>query len=327
MERLESENLTIRFFSKSELVNSSSEFEATIGNFDGVHIGHQEILKKLISSSIKNKRYSLVITFSPSPTKFLFPENAKAQLISDEEKVQLLMKSGVDAVAIVEFNSKLANLSAKDFCQKIFNNVFKIEKVFVGYDFRFGKDRIGNFIFLSEFLAREKKEVEQIGPVKLPQGDIVSSSLVREAVVTGNMFQAKQLLGRYFYLSGKIVHGDAKGRDIGFPTANLAWESELPPAPGIYACFVEVLEDAVVLPGVLSCGFRPIVGKDLHLQIEAYIFEFSGNLYDKKCKFHFVSYIREERPFENWEKLKEQIRQDCEKAKAILSAENFARQS
>lgn len=301
----------------------------TIGNFDGVHLGHQAILKRTVERAKATHSLSVAMTFSPHPTKYFRPEKAKEELTTLSEKVRLLLETGVDFVVVVEFNEWLSKLSASQFCDQVLEQKFLLRELVVGYDFHFGKDRAGNFEFLKKYFATKNVNVEQLKAVEIPNG-VVSSTAIRDLVKKGNVKQATAYLGRPYSLIGQIVSGDAKAREIGFPTANLKWENELVPKIGIYACLVEFEKDGLagqLLPGVISCGHRPIMGEGLHLQIEAHVFDFSQNVYNLLSRFYFVEFLRDELPYTDWETLVAQIKVDCDQARKILLAEKFAGQT
>lgn len=301
----------------------------TIGNFDGVHLGHQAILKRTKQRAKAIDALSVAVTFSPHPTKYFRPKNAKEELTTLAEKVRFILESGVDCVVVVEFNEWLSKLDASQFCEQVLERKFDLREIVVGYDFHFGKNRSGNFDFLKKYFEAKNVNVEQLNAVEISTG-VVSSTSIRNLVKKGDVRQAAAYLGRPYSLIGRIVSGDAKAREMGFPTANLKWENELVPKIGIYACMVEFESDGLrgqLLPGVISCGHRPIMGEGLHLQIEAHIFDFSQNVYNMLSRFHFVEFLRDERPYSDWETLAAQIEVDCDQARKILLAEKFAGQT
>ena len=288
----------------------------SIGVFDGVHIGHQAIIEKLVKGAHAKNRKSVVITFFPHPAKVLGKINGSLYLTSSEERATLLLGLGVDEVITFPFDLAISRLSALEFVDKLYKHL-KMEKLIVGYDFAFGKDREGNIDKLRVLGKNFHFDVENIPPVIL-DGDVVSSSRVREALREGNVTLASRLLGRSYRLEGIVVVGDGRGRTIGIPTANLeVWKERILPKNGVYYCKVHLVSG--VYAGVTNIGSRPTFDEGNDNQtVETHILDFADDLYGKKIKLDFIQRFRDEKKFPNAEKLISQIKLDIERARLIF---------
>ncbi|WP_022853853.1 bifunctional riboflavin kinase/FAD synthetase [Thermodesulfatator atlanticus] len=291
---------------------------ATIGNFDGVHLGHQALFRETTKKARQNDGTAIAITFHPHPLQVLRPEKTIKLICSLEQKIKLIEKAGIDCLLLLEFNKELASLEAEEFVEDIFVKGLGIKELVVGYDYRFGKKRRGDTELLKVLGKRFGFEVTVIPPQKV-NGLTVSSTLIRELISEGDVALAAKLLGRYYKLCGKVIPGHGRGkRLLGFPTANLKLSKEkLLPKTGVYAVYVHF--DSKRLPGVMNLGFNPTFG-DGYLSAEVHIFDFDGNLYDKNICLSFVSRLRDEKKFTSPEELAAQIKEDCRKAREVLKA-------
>lgn len=304
----------LQIFGKAEVLKQGLPVALTLGNFDGFHLGHQAMIRRLIQEA--DRRPTVVVTFFPHPTRVLTPGTPKPLLYSMEERVSQLLESGVDCVVVREFSKDFAGQSADSFCEDFLKRTFNVSSILLGYDFTYGKNRQGNFAHLQAVAARESWNVSQATAVLSPTGQPVSSTQIRDAITRGDVAFAEELLGRPYALKGFVVRGDQRGRTMGFPTANLKWENEVVPAGGVYACLLDVEGVAIPqLPSVMNCGVRPTIGKDLRLQIEAHILDFSDDIYDRKVKFFLKQFLRPERRFLGLEELVTQIHLDCDAAR------------
>ena len=287
----------------------------TIGNFDGVHLGHMPILKKLIEEAHREKRCAVVITFEPHPKKVLHPDIRPFYLLTSlEEKIKLLEDIGVDALILIPFDVNFSKMTAESFVCDILWDKLHIRKIFVGHDYSFGKSKMGNKVFLAEFGKKLGFEVDIIDAVKLDD-ETISSTRVRHLILAGDMKAAARLLGRPYNVSGIVVPGKKRGSILGIPTANIKPEKELIPAQGVYAVISHLDEGRY--RGVLNIGFNPTFS-DADLSVEVYLLDFDGDIYGKKINILFIDRIRDEIKFENPELLVKQIRKDIDDARSIL---------
>jgi len=286
---------------------------ATIGNYDGVHLGHQQILQCLKKKSEELKIPAVVIIFEPQPEEF-FTGDKSLRLTSLREKISLFSGYKIDAILVLAFNSYLASITAVQFIEKILVDALHVRCLIIGDDFSFGHKREGDFALLNKNVAGI--EVERIPAFKI-EGFRVSSSFIRTALLQSNLKIATTFLGRLYRVSGRVGHGSHLGRDLGFPTANihLVGRRELP-LEGVYA--VKVYSDQKKpLSGVANIGFRPTVsGKDK--SFEVYIFNFNSDIYGKRIAVEFLEKIRDEQKFASLSELKLQIAEDIKKASSLL---------
>lgn len=298
-----------------DIIRKKNRIAITFGNFDGVHLGHIHLLKEL--KKISNDNPIVVVTFDPHPAMY-FSGIKKPLLNTTEDKINLLLEAGVSSVVVQPFNQSFANLTADNFCEWLKEN-FNISSVILGYDFCYGKQRLGNFEHMKAFAEKEQWEIRKAEVFKLYNDKVVSSSSIRELILQGQVEEAEYLLNRPYFLPGTVVQGDQRGRLIGFPTANIDLQEDLViPKYGVYACFVEIESSKKLLPAVMNCGVRPTIAKGLKLQIEAHILNFSQDIYGKKVKFFLKKFIRGEMKFESIDQLKEQITKDVEQAKNLF---------
>jgi len=291
---------------------------ATIGNFDGVHLGHQALFKETVKRARAQGGEAIAITFDPHPLQVLRPERPLKLICTLEQKIKLIQKAGLDYLLILEFTPELAALEAEDFVEEILVRGLQIKELIVGYDYRFGRGRRGDVELLKILGKRFGFEVVVIPPQKI-NGLTVSSTLVRELVTKGEMSLVAKLLGRPYQICGQVVPGHGRGRKLlGFPTANLKLSREkLVPKEGVYA--VEVTFNGKRYPGVMNLGYNPTFG-DQYLSAEVHIFDFEGDLYGKEICIALIQRLRDEKKFSSPEELAAQIAQDCQKAREILAS-------
>lgn len=288
-----------------------------IGNFDGIHIGHQAVFQRLIQQAHTLNITSCVMTFEPHPREFFTPEQAPPRLTSLREKLELMEAVGVQKVHVCHFDAAFAAMSAQAFMADILHQALGVKRVMVGDDFCFGTKRSGDLNTLKTGGAALGFSVEPISPVMLA-GERVSSTAVRQALATDNLGLAKTLLGRDYSISGHVVHGDKLGRELGYPTANMQMHHDKPPLTGIYAVTLSGV-GANPMPGVASLGVRPTVKTDGKPTLEVHLFDFDGDLYNQHVRVHFLHKIRDELKFANVEELKRQMRLDEQAARAFLA--------
>ena len=278
----------------------------TIGNYDGIHLGHQAILKKLISESRSNNILSSVMTFEPHPREFFSPKLAPKRIISLREKLEYFDELKIDQVFIVNFNDEFSRKSYLDFIEILKKNI-QAKKIIIGNDFRFGKQREGNI----DKLIDNSIDVCVMNKIEY-KGERVSSTIIRDSLAAGDLKRAAMLLGRSYSISGKVVHGDKRGREIGFPTANIHMFHNRPPLKGVFAVKLNNMY------GVANLGVRPTIAGFSKLNLEVHLFNFSKNIYGKHAHVIFLKKIRDERKFENIDALKKQIQIDIDNVKKFF---------
>jgi riboflavin kinase/FMN adenylyltransferase len=299
----------------------------TIGNFDGVHKGHQAILDRLGREAAARSLVACVMTFEPHPREFFAPQSAPTRLTSLREKLELLQGRGVARAHVLRFSQALAAMPAETFVEDILRRTLRARWILIGDDFRFGTKRAGDVALLRALAPGAGFEVETVETVQL-QGHRVSSSSVRDALAAGDLARAQALLGRPYSISGRVEHGNKIGRELGFATANIQLQHNRPPLMGIYAVRVYGVEDAdgslrdgmVGTPrdGVASLGVRPTIDSAGKAVLEVHLFDPPGELYRKHLRVDFLHKIRDEEKYPNLDALRAQIARDCEAAKNYL---------
>jgi riboflavin kinase/FMN adenylyltransferase len=288
-----------------------------IGNFDGVHLGHQAMLSRLKETSKRLNLASCVMTFEPHPREFFAPDQAPTRLTSLREKLELLAEYGVDQVQICRFNYDFAKIGAKEFVAHILQQGLAAQWVLVGDDFRFGARRAGDLAMLRSLSSSYGFEVEEMSTYNV-DGIRVSSTAVRKALSSDDLGLARRLLGRPYSISGKVVNGDKLGRRIGFPTANMQLRHNRPPLSGIFAVEVRGALDTSpqqVTRGVASLGVRPTVHEDGKPVLEVHLFDFNQEIYGQQLRMDFLHKLRDEEKYSDLDALIRQIRLDVENAK------------
>jgi riboflavin kinase/FMN adenylyltransferase len=298
----------LKIFSSISEFNSTKKTIVTIGTFDGVHIGHQKIIEKLIQESKSSDSESLILTFFPHPRMVLHETSSIKLLNTINEKSSLLEKMGLDNLVIHPFDKEFSNLSAEEFVKTILVDLFNVQKIIIGYDHRFGKNRAANIENLIAFGEKYGFEVEQISAQEIDSVS-VSSTRIRVAITNGNMAVANEFLGYDYLLSGKIIQGKQLGRTIGFPTANLKIKEnyKLIPKIGVYIV-KSILQEKTVF-GIMNIGLNPTVnGEDL--SIEVHFLDFDSDIYDTEITVSVIERIRDEQKFTSIDILKSQIQKD-----------------
>ncbi|BDS10745.1 bifunctional riboflavin kinase/FAD synthetase [Aureispira anguillae] len=290
----------------------------TIGSFDGVHIGHQQIIKQINDLARSINGESVLITFHPHPRLIVTPNNNDLKLLNTlDEKAALLEQYGVDVLVVVPFSKAFANQSPDEYIQQFLVAHFHPQIIAIGYDHKFGKNRMGDISYLRKFETAYQYQVVEIS--KQEVADIaVSSTKVRKALLAGDVARAKRLLGHNFSLEGKVVKGLQIGATIGFPTANIEVSDahKLVPPEGIYA--VSIYHNATQYQGMLYIGNRPTIDHDLKQTIEVNIFDFDQMIYDQNLTIEFVEYLRGDAKFDTLDGLKFQLKKDKEAALQVL---------
>lgn len=289
----------------------------TIGNFDGVHLGHQAMLARLTARAASVGALPTVLTFEPHPREIFTPDSAPTRLTSLREKLEILRGLGVAHVHVCRFSKPFAALSAEDFVRRILVEGLQARYVLVGDDFRFGARRTGDFALLKQLGEQHGYEAEALHTVEAA-GQRASSTAVREALAAGDMATAAQLLGRPYSISGRVVGGDKLGRKIGYPTANIQLKHNRPPLTGIFAVRVQGL-DQPDWPGVASLGTRPTVHANGRPTLEVHLFNFDQSIYRRHLRVEFLHKLRDEAKFPSLEALIAQIDEDARQAREMLN--------
>jgi riboflavin kinase/FMN adenylyltransferase len=280
----------------------------TIGTFDGVHIGHQSILKKLTDSAKEQKNESIVLTFFPHPRMVLQQDSSIKLLNTIDEKATLLEKFGLDNLIIHPFDEAFSNLSAEEFVKDVLVNKLNIHKIIIGHDHRFGKNRTADINDLISFGRKYGFEVEQIGAQEIDE-IAISSTKIRKALLDGNINLANQYLGYSYFISGKVVDGKKIGRTIGFPTANIQINEsyKLLPKNGVYVVSSEI--DSVLHFGMMNIGNNPTIGEN-EQSIEVHFFELNQDIYNENLEISILEHIRDEQKFNSISELQAQLEKD-----------------
>jgi riboflavin kinase / FMN adenylyltransferase len=283
------------------------ERRVAVGSFDGVHLGHREVIRGSDS----------VLTFDPHPTAIVAPQHTPKLLTNLEVKAELVQALGVEELIVIPFDADFAKRSAQEFIDDVLVGSLEATYVSVGENFRFGNRAKGD----PQMLAEDERFSTRVTPLLEVEGEIVSSSHIRGLVLAGEVGQATGFLGAPFQMRGEVVHGDERGRELGFPTANLIPDDALVcPGHGVYACLADTLTGTGGLPAAVNIGVRPTFDTGRGELIEAYILDFEGDLYGKQLRLDFLSRLRGERRFQSAEELIQQMRRDVEQARAIATA-------
>jgi len=286
----------------------------TLGNFDGVHLGHQKIFKSVKEEAQKIDGEAIVFTFDPHPLQVLAPQRCPPPLTPFKKKLMLMEMVGIDVIIVATFDFDLANITPETFVEQILVDKIGAKKILVGYNYYFGKDRKGNVEMLIRLGRQFGFEVKVIEAVKVNDTP-VSSSKIRELIQCGEMRQAAQLLGRNYRLIGKVIWGTGRGKELGCPTANLEIPNGLYPKTGVYA--VEAILGNKTYPGVANVGYNPTFGEN-PLSVEVHILDFTRDIYGEEIQLIFLERIRDEEAFEDPDSLVGQMRKDIDVARKIL---------
>jgi riboflavin kinase/FMN adenylyltransferase len=286
-----------------------------LGNFDGVHRGHRKILERVRRGAAEHGAAPIVMTFDPHPSRVVRPDKAPPLLMTTAQKLDALAAAGMQGAAIVRFTQAMSQWDPETFVRNVLVDWMRVAEVWVGANFLFGHDRSGNFSMLRTLGPRYGFKAEKIDAVRY-KDFVVSSTRIRRLVSEGRVDEAAALLGHQYQLDGIVVKGDQRGTKIGFPTANLCTENELPPPNGVYASTVKIGD--VVYPSITNIGVRPTVDSSGRTTIESHIFGFDRNLYGASIQLGFVQRLRDERAFGSLDLLKAQIAADCERARRLF---------
>jgi riboflavin kinase/FMN adenylyltransferase len=286
-----------------------------LGNFDGLHRGHRKILDRVSRVAGEHGATALVMTFDPHPPRVVRPDKAPPLLMTKAQKLEAFAQTGLQGAAIVRFTTELSRWDPETFVRTVLVDWLRVSEVWVGANFLFGHDRTGNFSLLRALGARYGFRAEKIDPVRY-KDFVVSSTRIRRLLNEGRVDEAGALLGHQYYIEGRIVRGDQRGRTIGFPTANLCTDNELLPPNGVYATTITI--DGIIHSSVTNIGVRPTVDTSGRVTIETHVFDLDRDLYDRNVRVGFVLRLRDERAFDSLDVLKAQITADCVQARVLF---------
>jgi len=287
-----------------------------LGNFDGLHRGHLKILDRVKRGAIERGGVAMAMTFDPHPPRIVRPDKAPPLLMTTAQRIDALSRAGIGAVAVVTFTRELSRWDPDTFVRTVLVDWLRVAEVWVGANFLFGHERVGNFSVLRTLGQRYGFRAEKIDPVRYKEF-VVSSTRIRRLVAEGRMDEAAALLGHPYTLDGKIVEGRRRGREIGFPTANLHTANELIPPHGVYATTLTV--DGIIHAALTNIGSNPTFGDSERTTIETYVLRFDGDLYGRVVRLGFVQRLRDERRFDDVDGLKAQIEADRRRAERLFT--------
>ena len=289
---------------------------ATIGNFDGVHVGHRAVFQRLRTRGRELGLPSTVITFEPQPLEYFAPGAAPARLTRLREKLSALQAVGIERVVLLQFGPRLAQMTAQAFVAQLLIDGLGVQFLLVGDDFRFGRGRAGDFALLREIGSVQGFDVEDLHTITHGE-ERISSTRIREALSRGDLGNARHLLGRPYAICGRVAHGHKRGRTIGYPTANLNRHRRVSPLRGVFAVMVDGVGERS-LPGVANIGTRPTVNGDHRYLLEVHLFDFSGDIYGRHARVEFRLKLRDEKKFDSFDELRQQIDLDATAAREFL---------
>lgn len=286
-----------------------------LGNFDGVHLGHKQLIEKMVTRANQNNGVSAALIFEPHPAAVLFPEKAPRLLVTAEHKAELLEELGLDILIYTPFTLDVARWTPENFVQIILVNTLKIREAYVGFNYSFGYKGAGTPEMLAELGQKYKIRVNIIPEVTV-NGEIVSSTLIRKALENGDINWARTMLGHWPVIEGKVIAGEHRGSTIGFPTANLGVDAGLiVPGKGVYTARTVI--DGNIFTSVVNIGSKPTFHEEYPVSIETFILNFSGNIYGKHLRLFLLNKLRDEQKFNGIEELISQIKNDCQQALRI----------
>ena len=286
-----------------------------LGNFDGLHRGHMKIIDRVRRRAGERGGTPTAMTFEPHPPRVLRPDKAPQLLMTKDQKLEALSRSGMQGIAVVRFTRELSQLDPEAFVRTVLVDWLQVAEVWVGANFLFGHERAGTFSVMRSLGARHGFRAEKIDPVRY-KDFVVSSTRIRRLVAEGRVDEAGALLGHHYFIDGTVARGAGRGRELGFPTANLETANELVPPAGVYATTVTL--DGVVYPSITNIGVRPTFGDVDHVIVETHVFDMDRDLYGAVARLSFVQRLRDERAFPDVDALRAQIDADCRIARRLF---------
>jgi len=287
-----------------------------LGNFDGLHRGHLKIVERVRRGAAEHGGTPMAMTFDPHPSRVVRPDKAPPLLMTKQQRLDALARAGIAAVAVVRFTPELSRWDPETFVRTVLVDWLRVSEVWVGANFLFGHDRSGNFSTLRTLGQRYGFRADKIDPVRYKEF-VVSSTRVRRLIAEGRMDEAGALLGHQFSIDGLVVEGQRRGRELGFPTANLQTENELLPPHGVYATTFTI--DGIVHASITNVGIRPTFGDTMKTMVETYVLGFGGDLYGRQVRLGFVQRLRDERRFDDIDALRAQIEADRRRAERLFA--------
>lgn len=303
------------FRSISELKIIAAPLVIAVGVFDGVHLGHQALIRRALENAQCGGALCIILTFDPHPAQLLHPTSAPRLLTSTTHKIRLIQQLGAEHILLLSFNAELAALPAAEFIHLLSSHAPSLREICVGYNWAFGRRREGNTLLLRQLSTKFGFRVTEIDAVKI-DGGAISSTRIRDCIRSGDLHSAAKFLGRKYTVFGTVVRGEGRGHSMGFPTANLAVHNELFPPDGVYAVYTKI--DGIVFPGVTNIGTRPTFSLPSQQTLEVHLLDYSGSLYGKDIEVCFEAYLRKEHKFPNPQLLRTQIEKDANLARAVL---------
>ena len=309
----------IRFNLNFKFNSSLNKTALTIGNFDALHIGHRELINKVVKASQNENYEPTLVTFYPHPKSF-FLKSKKNSTITFRQRVKLLKQYGIKNLVFIRFNEELSNLSANSFITKILSDKLNANYIIVGSEFKFAKNRTGTFKDIENFFLKKNIKVESLKEVSAGN-EIVSSSRCQQLLYDSDFMTLNKLLGREYALAGKVIHGDKIGKKLGFPTLNINIKNLNLPFEGVFA--VKIRWQSLIFFGAASLGNRPTIDEKLKLALEVFVFDFNKNIYSEFVEVYFLEKIRNQEKFNNLEEMIFQMKKDIKKIKNLLNINNF----
>ena len=309
----------VRFNLNFKFNSSFNKTALTIGNFDALHIGHRELISKVVNVSKKENYEPTLVTFYPHPKSF-FLKSKKTSTITFRQRVILLKQFGIRNLVFIRFNEKLSTLSANTFISKILSDKLNANYIIVGSEFKFAKNRSGSFKDLEDFFVKKNIKVESLKEVSAGN-EIISSSRCQQLLYDSDFMTINKLLGREYSIAGKVIHGDKIGTKLGFPTLNINIKNLNLPFEGVFA--VKIKWNNLIFFGAASLGNRPTIDEKLKLALEVFVFDFNKNIYSEFVEVYFLEKIRNQEKFNNLENMIFQMKKDIKKIKNFLNRNNF----
>ena len=309
----------VRFNLNFKFNNSFNQTALTIGNFDALHIGHRELISKIVNVSKRENYEPTLVTFYPHPKSF-FLKSKKTSTITFRQRVKLLKEYGIKNLVLIRFNEELSNLSPSSFISKILNDKLNANYIIVGSEFKFAKNRSGSFKDIENFFQKKNIKAESLKEVSA-ENEIISSSRCQQLLYDSDFLTLNKLLGREYSLAGKVIHGDKIGTKLGFPTLNINIKNLNLPFEGVFA--VKIKWQSLIFFGAASLGNRPTIDEKLKLALEVFVFDFNKNIYSEFVEVYFLEKIRNQEKFNSLEKMIFQMKKDIKKIKNFLNKNNF----
>lgn len=309
----------VRFNLNFKFNTTFNQTALTIGNFDALHIGHRELIRRVVKTSQSENYEPTLVTFYPHPKSF-FLKSKKNSTITFRQRVKLLKQYGIKNLVFIRFNEELSNLSANSFISKILIDKLNANYIIVGSEFKFAKNRSGSFKDIENFFQKKNIKVESLREV-FAENEIVSSSRCQQLLYDSDFMTLNKLLGREYSLAGKVIHGDKIGTRLGFPTLNINIKNLNLPFQGVFA--VKIMWQSLVFFGAASLGNRPTIDEKLKLALEVFVFDFNKNIYSEFVEVYFLEKIRNQEKFNNLENMIFQMKKDIKKIKNFLNKHNL----